>query len=112
MSVRNVDVNPSGKYEQICGYSYQDAQHYPGDGGALLVHLEGTPVDSSYWLLDSDYHNYASVYSCFSILGHSGPIWGVRGGIGPKGARGLVLVSIPRVLGMGNPLRPFSDTPD
>ena len=69
MSVRNVDVNPSGKYEQICGYAYQDAQHYPGDGGALLVHLEGTPVDSSYWLLDSDYHNYASVYSCFSILG-------------------------------------------
>ena len=48
----------------------------------------------------------------FILILHSGPIWRVRGGIGPKGARGLVLVSIPRVLGMGNPLRPFSDTPD
>ena len=45
-------------------------------------------------------------------IDHSGPIWGVRGGIGPKGARGLVLVSIPRVLGMGNSLGPFSATSD
>ena len=54
--------------------------------------------------------NFVGSTSC--RLAHSGPIWGVRGGIGPKGARGLVLVSIPRVLGMGNRLGPFSDTSD
>ena len=52
------------------------------------------------------------VHRILDTIMHSGPIWRVRGGIGPKGARALILVSMPKDLGMGNRLRPFSDTSD
>ena len=66
VSVRNVDVDPNGKYQQICGYAEGDPA-YPGEGGALIVHFPLSPV-GNYWLLDTDYKNYASVYSCVSFL--------------------------------------------
>ena len=65
VSVRNVDVSPAGKYEQICGYADAPDAEEPG---SLLVHFPNAPA-GSYWILDTDYENYASVYSCQSILG-------------------------------------------
>merc|ERR1711997_1372050 len=48
VSVRNVSVKPDGKtFDQIGGF-------YPA---------------GDYWVLDTDYDNYASVYACQSILG-------------------------------------------
>merc|ERR1711936_912034 len=64
VSVRNVDVSPSGSYEQICGYAEIPDPSHPGD---LLVYFPFAPA-SDYWIIGTDYENYASVYSCVSLL--------------------------------------------
>merc|ERR1712038_101245 len=66
VSVRNVAVKPDGEtFTQICGYAETPN---PEEPGALLVHFPFAP-SGDYWLLDTDYENYASVYACQDILG-------------------------------------------
>merc|ERR1711874_566849 len=64
VSVRNVDVSPSGKYEQICGYAEIPDPSHPGE---LKVYFPFAPA-GDYWILGTDYENYASVYYCQSLL--------------------------------------------
>ena len=40
MSVRNVDVSPSGKYEQICGYADIPDPSHPGELKVCLLHFQ------------------------------------------------------------------------
>ncbi|KAL9658641.1 hypothetical protein ABK040_006177 [Willaertia magna] len=35
----------------------------------LLVSVGGNPFYAPYWIIDTDYNNYAMVFSCFSVLG-------------------------------------------
>ena len=41
VSVRNVDVNTKGTYEQICGYAEAPD---PNEPGSLLVHFPNAPA--------------------------------------------------------------------
>merc|ERR1711997_650010 len=67
VSVRNVAVKPDGEtFTQICGYAEQTD---PNEPGSLLVHFGGFYPAGDYWVPDTDYDNYASVYACQSILG-------------------------------------------
>merc|ERR1711963_47235 len=65
ISVRNVALNPSGDFDEICGYAEVPNPTYPAE---LLVHFPFSPP-GDYWLLDTDYENFASVYACTDILG-------------------------------------------
>ena len=83
VSVRNVDVSPSGAYEQICGYAEIPDPSHPGELKVCLqflftfclliffspkkVHFPFAPA-GDYWLIGTDYENYASVYACQSLL--------------------------------------------
>merc|ERR1719400_662127 len=40
----------------------------PAHPGELIVHFPGTPVDGDYWILDTDYENYAVVYACVDYI--------------------------------------------
>jgi len=65
ISVRNVAINPAGSFDEICGYAEVPNPAYPGE---LLVHFPFSPP-GDYWLLDTDYENFASVYACTDVLG-------------------------------------------
>ncbi|XP_015111737.1 apolipoprotein D [Diachasma alloeum] len=38
------------------------------DPGKLAVRFSSSPVDGSYWILDTDYESYSAVWSCQSLL--------------------------------------------
>ena len=65
VSVRNVAVNPAGSFDEICGYAEVPDPSFPGE---LKVHFPYSPA-GDYWLLDTDYENFASVYACTDIFG-------------------------------------------
>ncbi len=58
-------VSPSSEFEQICGYAEVPD---PEEPGALEVHFPGSPA-ATYWVIGTDYENYASVYSCKDLIG-------------------------------------------
>jgi apolipoprotein D and lipocalin family protein len=64
ISVRNVAFSPENEFTQICGYADVPDVSEPG---ALSVHFPGAPA-GSYWVIGTDYENYASIYSCKSFL--------------------------------------------
>ena len=56
------NIFPSG----ICGIALQEDPEHPGE---LCVYFEtGMPGCGTYWILDTDYKSFASVYSCQDIL--------------------------------------------
>merc|ERR1712020_619899 len=57
VSVRNVDLNPAGKFDEICGYADVPDPEHPAE---LLVHFPFAPA-SDYWILETDYDKFASV---------------------------------------------------
>ena len=58
VSVRNVAITPNGTFDEICGYAEAEA----ADLGEYIVHF---PYSGGYyWILDTDYDNFASVYTC------------------------------------------------
>ena len=60
MSVYNIGSGPLGFKTEICGWAEQaDPESAPGD---LIVYIFGNPGD--YWILDTDYESFSSVYSC------------------------------------------------
>jgi hypothetical protein len=64
ISVRNVGIKPENEFTQICGYADVPDVSEPG---ALTVHFPGSP-GGNYWVIGTDYENYASIYSCKSFL--------------------------------------------
>ena len=71
VSVYNIGTLASGEYDEICGYAYQpDPEGAPGDLLVVFPSIPGPqPTEGgSYWVLDTDYENYAAVYSCGSGL--------------------------------------------
>ena len=98
VSVYNVQTTAAGELDDICGYalqvclrllitchktrnehtrlrnSIQEDPALPGELCVYFVQGEVTfPGCGLYWILDTDYENYASVYSCVD-----GDILGVR----------------------------------
>ena len=65
LSVRNVAINPSGSFDEICGYAEVPNPAYPGE---LKVYFPFAPP-GDYWLIDTDYQNFASVYACTDVFG-------------------------------------------
>ena len=53
-------VNPAGSFKETCGYAEVPDPSFPGE---LKVHFPHSPA-GDYWLLDTDYENFASVYAC------------------------------------------------
>merc|ERR1711997_1300465 len=62
---KSFHITDDGTFDQICGYA--EAPN-PEEPGSLLVHFPFSPA-GDYWVLDTDYDNYASIYACQSILG-------------------------------------------
>merc|ERR1712213_48082 len=66
VGVLNRAIKPDGEtYTEICGYADVPDPSKPGE---LLVHFPFSPA-GDYWLLDTDYENFASVYACTDVLG-------------------------------------------
>ena len=65
ISVRNVALDPSGNWAEICGFGEVLNPTYPGE---LTIHFPFSPP-GDYWVLDTDYDNFASVYACTDVLG-------------------------------------------
>ncbi|KAK2714413.1 apolipoprotein D-like isoform X2 [Artemia franciscana] len=65
VSVYNVATRPSGEFTSISGSASAPNASAPG---TLVVEFPGQP-NGNYWVLDTDYTNWAAVYSCDSILG-------------------------------------------
>merc|ERR1712142_637483 len=66
VSVHNVCTKVSGELSEVCGYAKVIDPKVPGK---LAVYFPQAPVPGDYQVLDTDYENYAAVYSCASILG-------------------------------------------
>lgn len=49
ISVLNSQINRKGELDTIGGYAYVKNETEPGQ---LTVHLDGTPVDAPYWVVD------------------------------------------------------------
>ena len=62
-SVRNVAITPDGLFDEICGYA---TQPIPGVGELIVMFPPPAPP-GEYLILDTDYINFASVYSCSSF---------------------------------------------
>ena len=63
ISVFNSGTNPDGSFDEVCGWAEQaDPENAPGD---LIVYFYGNPGD--YWILDTDFTSFSSVYSCTTI---------------------------------------------
>ncbi|XP_071522354.1 apolipoprotein D-like [Panulirus ornatus] len=66
VKVHNGGLNADGVFTEIFGYVEQT--DVPG---ALLLHLDGVPFVGQYNVLETDYTNYATVYTCTDIFGIS-----------------------------------------
>merc|ERR1712156_583164 len=64
VSVLNVATKANGDLDTILGSAYVTDPEYPGE---LLVQFPGNP-EGSYWILETDCHNYSVVYSCTDFL--------------------------------------------
>merc|ERR1719430_2589694 len=64
VSVLNVATKANGNLDTILGSAYVPDPEHPGE---LLVQFPGNP-EGSYWILETDYHNYSVVYSCTDFL--------------------------------------------
>lgn len=52
------------RYTSITGRAYAKD---PSQPARLSLHLDGVPFEGNYWLIDTDYDNYALVYSCSDL---------------------------------------------
>ena len=73
ISVRNSQFRADLTYDEACGYaSVPDPVNYPGElsvffppGAKDENERQNTP--SNYWILDTDYDNWAAVYFCYNV---------------------------------------------
>jgi apolipoprotein D and lipocalin family protein len=61
VSVVNSQIDRNGNFDSIEGHARIVSD------GKLIVTFPGQPVDGNYWVLDTDYDNFAVVYSCTRI---------------------------------------------
>lgn len=66
ISVRNEVIEPDGTFKQVCGYADIPNDDHPAQ---LKVHFPFFPWKGDYWVLDTDYDNYASIYTCQDNFG-------------------------------------------
>ena len=65
VSVLNSQINSNNELEQISGYAYYTNISEPGK---LTVHLDGTPVDAPYWVVNlGEIINEQYQYSIISV---------------------------------------------
>jgi|ERR1719391_1135384 len=65
VTVHNTATKKDGSFDEIYGTAYVPDESHPGE---LKVKFPGVPVDGDYWILETDYDNYAYVYSCVDFL--------------------------------------------
>merc|ERR1711962_38691 len=65
VTVYNVATKKDGSFDDIRGTAYIPDPAHPGE---LKVDFPGVPVDGDYWILDTDYDNYAVVYACVDYV--------------------------------------------
>ena len=64
--VRNVDIEANeADFTQVCGFDYQP--NPDTDPGKLVVQFDAGNPPWDYWILGTDYDNYACVYDCFEF---------------------------------------------
>ena len=64
-----MDRTATGAFDEICGYAEIPDPSHPGE---LQVHFAfPVPIDIpfDYWILDTDYESFASVYTCVDVIG-------------------------------------------
>ena len=66
MSVLNEVIEPNARFKQVCGYADIPNADQPAQ---LDVHFPFFPWKGDYWVLDTDYDNYASIYTCQDNFG-------------------------------------------
>ena len=66
MSVHNSDLRPNGDFGEVCGYA--DQPDPEGEPGSLLVYFYDSEP-GPYFVLETDYENFAAVYSCDELPG-------------------------------------------
>ena len=70
LTVRNVAIRvDETEFTQICGYAWQP--ELETDPGKLLVEFRPGSPPGTYWILGTDYDNYACVYSCSQYDGYA-----------------------------------------
>ncbi|XP_059079065.1 apolipoprotein D-like [Tigriopus californicus] len=106
ISVLNILIYPDGNFGEICGYAYSPDPEHPGD---LVVKFPTSPA-GNYWLIDTDYENWASVYSCDEILGNKFEYgWVLTRESAPSEA--IVQASLDAFVAQGITLDDFVDNP-
>ena len=69
MTVRNVAITVGNtEFTQVCGYAWQP--EVETDPGKLLVQISTGSPPGPYWILGTDYDNYACVYGCSQYDGY------------------------------------------
>jgi len=70
LSVRNVAIRVGNtEFSQVCGYAWQ--YEMDKNPGKLLVEFHPGSPPGTYWILGTDYDNYACVYSCSQYDGYA-----------------------------------------
>eukprot|EP00092_Neocalanus_flemingeri_P034665 GFUD01037712.1.p1 GENE.GFUD01037712.1~~GFUD01037712.1.p1 ORF type:complete len:193 (-),score=41.62 GFUD01037712.1:85-663(-) len=64
VTVHNVATKENGDFDYIDGSAFVKDPNFPGE---LTVEFPGNPA-GSYWVLETDYHNFSVVYSCEDFL--------------------------------------------
>ncbi|XP_013785678.1 apolipoprotein D-like [Limulus polyphemus] len=76
ISVRNAGINSNGEKKGIEGEATVQNISEPAK---LKVRFETAPFPANYWILDTDYDNFAVVWSCFNLgpfgLLHTENLW-------------------------------------
>ena len=66
VGVRNTATKPDGEtFQEICGYADVPDPSKPGE---LQVHFPFSPA-GDYWVIDTDYESFTSIYACQDVLG-------------------------------------------
>uniref|UniRef100_A0A023EJI8 Apolipoprotein D n=1 Tax=Aedes albopictus TaxID=7160 RepID=A0A023EJI8_AEDAL len=70
-------IPPSDTRSSIVGRAVLSYPHKETIPAKLLVTFNGVPVASNYWVMDTDYDNFAVVWSCFQVgsLIHTEGAW-------------------------------------
>jgi len=65
INVRNTALKPNGEFKETCGFAEVPDPSKPAE---LVVKFPHSPA-GDYWILETDYDNYVSIYTCENFLG-------------------------------------------
>ncbi|TRY68675.1 hypothetical protein TCAL_03246 [Tigriopus californicus] len=66
LSVYNGAIGEDLEVQEICGLAFCPDEANPAQCQVLFPF---NPIPGTYWVLDTDYENWAAVYSCTDVLG-------------------------------------------